>query len=745
MASNNCLSLAFFVVGLPLSANANVSFEAPRFFEAPAQPNSVVVGDFNGDGAPDAAMVVVGARFGRDAAIILGSGDGAFGSPQIVSMEPRDARRLAIGDFNGDRIPDLAVATNELFGGPGSLSILLGNGDGTFRAPLNFPTGRSLPSTTIAVGDFDNDGHLDAALGSYGSSAILSVLRGHGDGTFELAFEQELDFDPYVPGPIAVADFDGDGSLDLAMAAHGPFVTVLLGHGDGSFSPPTTYRIEGPDEGAQSVVTADFNGDGHPDLAVAVDGAAILLGNGEGTFQPSVTYEARRWPVDLAVGDFNQDGVPDLVIANNPANEASVLLGRGDGTFEPALTFDAGASPSSVAVGDFNGDDVPDFVVADERAYGLTVILSKGDGSFRARPSMLHGIPTWSVAADDVNGDGVVDLLVTRFAPSAIQVLLNQGDGSFAPPILTPVPSRPINCGPVALATGDFNRDRKLDVSAVDVGVGIVILLGNGDGGFSLGQVADVGRLGTNPGSIASADIDGDGILDLVVAVEISNTVVVGLGVGDGTFRFRQVLQSQGRPQSIAVDDFDGDGFADIAVSQDVTHNISVLRGHGDGTFDPPVIYDTGGDIAARSRSLVVGDLNQDGIPDLVATTYSTATFPRNQVLVFLGNGDGTFQSRVSFDAGPLSPSHMVVADFDGDGRQDLAIGQESVNAVSILLGNGDGTLRAPVLFTTGNRPNALAAADFNLDGKTDLATANLVTDTGDYSVSILINDTLPR
>jgi hypothetical protein len=683
--------------------------------------------------------------FGRDVAILLGAGDGSFGSAQVVSLAPLNAVQVAIGDFNEDSIADLAVATNEPFSGPGSLSILLGNGDGTFRPPLNFPTGLSAPSTTIAVGDFDNDGHLDVVLGSYRFASTLSVLRGSGDGTFELASEQELDFYPYVPGPIAVADFNEDGNLDLAIAAHGDFVTVLLGHGDGTFGPETTYHTEGPDERAQSVVTADFNGDGHPDLAVAVDGAAILLGNGDGTFQPAVTYEARRWPVDLAVGDFNRDGIADLVIASNPANEASVLFGRGDGTFEPALTLDAGARPSSVAVGDFNGDEVADFVIADEQAYGLTVVLSNADGSFRARPSLLHGTPTWSAATGDVNGDGLADLVLTKFAPAAIQVLLNQGDGSFGSPIQTLLPPCRDQCGPVALVTGDFNRDKKLDVAVVEIGVGIVILLGNGDGTFVLGQVSDVGRLGTNPGSIAAADINGDGILDLVAAVELSNTVVVGLGLGDGTFRFRQVLQTQGLPQAVAVDDFDGDGFADLAVSQDRSHNIAVLRGHGDGTFDPPVTYDTGGDIAARSRSLVAGDLNQDGIPDLVATMYSTATFPRNQVLVFLGKGDGTFQSRVAFDAGPLSPSHMVIADFDGDGRQDLAIGQESVNAVTILLGNGDGTLQAPVLFTTGNRPNALATADFNLDGKPDLATANLLTDTGDYSVSVLINDTRPR
>jgi hypothetical protein len=293
---------------------------------------------------------------------------------------------VAVGDFNGDGLADLAVANRGDNGttNPGSLSILLGKGDGTFQAAVNYAAG-TFPYA-VAVGDFNRDGIADLVLANHGSNDV-SVLLGNGDGTFQAAVNY-----PAGPSPsgVAVGDFNGDGIPDLAVANYlgTGTVSVLLGKGDGTFQAPQMNSLG---DGPFFVAVGDFNGDGITDLAVVMYGftndgntVAILLGNGDGTFQAAKSYNVGLEPFQAAVRDFNGDGYPDLVLANYINNgTVNVLLGNGDGTFQAPQPYSAGGSgPSSVAVGDFNGDGKPDLAVAlnNTSATGTTVSILLGNG-----------------------------------------------------------------------------------------------------------------------------------------------------------------------------------------------------------------------------------------------------------------------------------------------------------------------------------------------------------------------------
>jgi hypothetical protein len=223
---------------------------------------------------------------------------------------------VAVGDFNGDGLLDLAVADY----GSNSVSVLLGNGDGSFQVPLNFAAG-SKPAS-VAVGDFNGDGQLDLAVANYVFGGSVSVLLGNGDGTFQAP----LNFDAgNHPKSVAVGDFNGDGLLDLAVANYGSSnVSVLLGNGDGTFQPARNVAV-GPR--ATAVAVGDFVGDGVLDLAVLSGTVRVLLGNGDGTFQTTpVSYVAGSSPMSVAVGDFNGDSSLDLAVANYDSNDVSILV-----------------------------------------------------------------------------------------------------------------------------------------------------------------------------------------------------------------------------------------------------------------------------------------------------------------------------------------------------------------------------------------------------------------------------------
>ena len=346
-------------------------------------PIAVAVGDFNADGLQDLA---VANHDSNTVSVLLGVGNGDFQeapqSPIAVGTTPV---WIAVGDFNGDGKPDLAVANVN----SDTVSVLLGNGDGTFQAAQTFAVGDG--PTSVTAGDFNRDGVQDLATGNWFSGDV-SVLLGIGNRTFEQP--ASLPSGVSVISPV-VGDFDGDGKLDLAVANYSNNnISVFWGNGDGTFQQPPLIV---PSGGAlpNGVVVGDFDGDHKLDLAVANSGnpnlippdpgnVAVLLGNGDRTFQAPQTYAAGHTPLTVAVGDFDGDRVPDLAVANfgdsdpkvgDPGNVA-VLLGNGDGTFQAPQPFAVGTNPQFVAVGDFNGDRVDDLAVANFGDKTVSVLLN---------------------------------------------------------------------------------------------------------------------------------------------------------------------------------------------------------------------------------------------------------------------------------------------------------------------------------------------------------------------------------
>jgi phospholipase C len=330
---------------------------------------------------------------------------------------------VAVGDFNGDGHQDLAITIQNcpVFPScsPGTVSIMLGNGDGTFQPQTSYAVGGQPYS--VALGDFNGDGNLDLAVANAFDNSV-SVLLGNGDGTFQTPTAYATGSGPYV---VISNDFNGDGRLDLAVVNYtGNTVSILLGNGDGTFQPQMTFATG---QNPRWLATGDFNGDGKLDLAIANltdNTVSILLGNGDGTFQTQTALASGAAPFSLVAADFNGDGNLDLAVANSGDNTLSILLGNGDGTFLSPAVYTAGASPESVIVGDFNGDGQMDLAIANFNGASVSLLLGNGDGTFQAQTSFATGSTPQLATAGDFNEDGRLDLVTANLTDNTVSVLL---------------------------------------------------------------------------------------------------------------------------------------------------------------------------------------------------------------------------------------------------------------------------------------------------------------------------------
>jgi len=351
---------------------SNIRFAGPVYYALPGEyPLGVAIGDLNGDDELDLA---IGSGDTDDVSVLLGNGDGTF-QAAVNYGAGVGAQVTAIGDFNGDDVPDLAVANS----GSNNVSVLLGNGDGTFQAAVNYAVGDG--PAWVATSDLNGDDSLDLVVMNY-SSDDVSVLLGNGDGTFQVAVNYIAGNGPFS---VAIGHLNGDGALDLAVGNEASnYVSVLLGNGDGTFQPATNHEAE---EHAAFITIEDLNGDDALDLAVADMGdgespfkgfVSVLFGNGDGTFQAADNYPLDGIAMGVVTGDIDNDGKMDLVVTlfyPLIPGKVAVLRGKGDGTFHSPVAFAAGMVPFAPVTGDLNGDGKLDVVVSTYSYNGSLAVL----------------------------------------------------------------------------------------------------------------------------------------------------------------------------------------------------------------------------------------------------------------------------------------------------------------------------------------------------------------------------------
>src|SRR5579871_1793026 len=642
-----------------------------------------------------------------------------------------NSQRVVFADFNADGNADLAVSD---FGSlstntGGNIRIFLGKGDGTFTAGAVVNVSTPVP---LYVADFNGDGKLDLAGGDVTDDVIV-VLLGNGDGTFQAPLSSPV---PGSPQSIVGLDFNGDGLIDLAESNFAGGVTVLLGKGDGTFQKPVSY-----DAGAGSslyLASLDVNGDGNLDLIVndaSINALSLLFGNGDGTFQSPVRYVTgaslnnfglvhasngtllitfdnvgggnvivpitsggvagtpRLYAVPhpatgIADADLNGDKLPDMVAADGVV---SVLLRSPGSGFQNAVNYSlpSGSQAVAVAVGDVNGDGKNDVVAASmlttsNGSFGGTVnvLLGNGDGTLGSQNSYpLGGYPGGAfdsaasgIVLADFNGDGKPDIAAGLQPPpgvsggGGVSILLNDGTGTMRPAIVTSVGNSIVT----GLASGDFNGDGKLDIIAglnnnLTTPGAVVMLLGKGDGTFQASPPIAVGSPAGTPMAIAAGDLNGDGKLDLVVALEnfdAESSLVVLLGNGDGSFRQSSPMDIGGASGStIAILDLNGDGVSDLAVGDccGLTESVYFL-GKGDGTFGDVRFFTSG----ASVRAFAVADWNNDGVAGLaIAQETSTVTAMQsglNQKVATAGSHPLSEVSSAAFGGGTLAPGSLASA-----------------------------------------------------------------------------------
>ncbi|MEM9176428.1 MAG: FG-GAP-like repeat-containing protein [Myxococcota bacterium] len=627
-----------------------------------------------------------------------------------VSSVSSGTEALAQGDFDEDGQVDLVTAN----GTSNDLSLLLGNGDGSFAPAVSLPAGTR--PIDVQVRDLDGDGHLDLVTANDTASAGVSVFLGNGDGTFQSGVDYAV---PVFGTPARLSDFaledvDGNGTLDVAALSFlfSGSIAFLLGVGDGTFTPGPSFLALG----ASAIATDDFDGNATVDLVVVgFGGVQVFPGNGDATFGSPITIStaiASFVGASVAAGDLDGDGHADFVVVGSDAS--AVVLGNGDGTFAPATALEGGEA-RPVVLADLDASGSLDILLPVFAGFGVRFGL--GDGSFAEPvPYTLanQNMPLVAIPADLV-GDAVVDLAVG--GPSGrVYTVKGTGGGRFAATTGLFTLGGP---GSGFLQQGfqatEIDGDGVVDLLGTSTALGAEALVGNGDGSFT--RLAAAAPPTNLLFPFVATRVDADLVVDLLAVVGSGSSVVTRIGIGNGTFGPEITASLGSSPVAkFVTNDFDGDGRADVAAVTSLLR-LLVFTGNGDGTFAQTADLDFDGS-SSNFVPLFTGDVDADGHPDLA---YLRDLAP-DTLTVRLGNGDGTFGSPLVRSLPEASQGTLALADFDGDGHPDFAY--QSLAGIYTLAGNGDGTFQAAVQQegpASANFFRHLATGDFDLDGAPDL------------------------
>jgi hypothetical protein len=740
------------------------SFKAAPLLNTAHDVSDFVSADFNRDGKPDLAFI----DSSNTLNVWLGTGNGSFTTGQTIPINlggvnasrtpvQGNASNILTADINHDGKPDLVVASEWVLSGKCAAA-----------------SGFTLPDSPYSC--------------TFSSVIQIDAFLSNGDGTFQAAKTTSVDQSYSIQGPLdiagdgfpatggaALADFNGDGNLDIAIPdPHSGALIVLKGDGTGAFSKYPNCILQLPGSmayGPGLAIAASTRKNGHQDLiiltqvqdfnqpfntgSVSIPGQIqIYLGNGDGTFEPPTVLNSSA--TSLLVTDINGDGYPDLVTTQADYG-VQIFAGNGDGTFtaQSEIPSTNGAHMWVAGVADYNSDGNQDIALIGED--GISILLGQGGLNFAAPvaypvgglvrdlgtslmlgntvghsllPLETYGLLNPTIYAD-FNGDGRKDFLVR--GGDGITLLLGNGDGTFQSDYAFEV-----NHFSAGLATADFNKDGNVDIAAAVGPESTRILLGNGDGTMNVGPDPAPGIANTSSdGVLATGDFSSNGFAG-VAGFEGGAWVQYGDGTGNLGVPFT-VPDSSASFCCGASGDFNNDGLSDLAlVSVD---NAYFLTNQGGGVFSvftaplpdpyPPTVPP---EYSFLHRAISLGDFNGDGFVDAAIATLDSSTGVES-VQILLGNGDGTFALGQQITPvatfpelilsapipTPMSFFTPTIADVNGDGILDIA--EPNAGSVQILYGNGDGTFQAPVTFIAPSQNFTLAAvADFNFDGIPDIA-----------------------
>ena len=746
-------------------------FEAPwrvfdtGIFGSGFGPTSFALGDLDGDG--DVDILVGDSFFGSPGISVLkNNGDQTFAAPVYYSLPLNQVvGEVALSDFDSDGDLD-AFATvrgnvDELL----KIEVWRNNANGTFAAPIEFPTGQGPAGLVIA--DFTGDAKPDVVTANHGGSSI-SILRHNGLTGNSAGFLSPVSFSTANHAEkIAAADVNGDEILDVVVGGQvgtgfDATLAVMMNDGNGSFATPVAYDpAPGGRFDSTAVALADLDNDGDVDLiggglyssGSTDNGAAtVRRNNGSGTFGSAEIILFDNFvpmPKELTTGRINGDAFVDIVAAvpSGRVPEGFVTVtSNGSGGFNTPVYYEASQQTFDVAIVDLDKDGDGDVVTLANSSAAVTIHENPGDGSFPVLTRYEVASLSDAVESADIDNDGDIDIVVNGEVDVAsndavVKILKNNGNGTFAPAI-DYMPSR--NFADMKLR--DINGDNFLDLIFAPDGnfphfhLGTAVNLGNGT--FAPTVVTEVFSCGE--GTIDAADLDGDGDRDIVLTEEETcpSTSLAHIFVfrNDGNQNFVRMpdIELPGRlPHGLALAEVTGDSNIDIITS--LTDGMGVLPGNGNLTFGAPIISTT----APYKFKMV--DFNHDGLLDL-GMIMQQDSFGTELIGTALGNGNGTFQAvRTQTGSSVLEnlriSDDLHAGDVDGDGTPDLVVLNYASNDVSVFLVNPDSSLRPHQRFGIGNTPQLGTIADFDADGRIDVAAAIGLPPSGLHNAIVLLRN----